>query len=230
VLPALPTIPAPRVRALSHACLLAVLVLLGAAPARCFEVTLDPPREHDGLVWVDTRLSGVFEPRVEESLSRGMPATLRFHAELWRRRRGWFGAQQTSFDAALRIRYDVRSDFYVVQRAGAAPRMVATLDSLREFMSGPMALRVGRVGELQPRASYFVLVVATLKPLSVEDVQEGERWLAGEFEDKRRSGFGTVWELPGALFDVVRNFVGFGDQRARALSPDFDLESLFPKR
>src|SRR5262245_12054853 len=72
--------------------LAAVILLAPARPgtATALGVALDPPRLRADTVWVDVRLLGLFDSRVEESLSRGMPATLQLHAELWHRRSGWF--------------------------------------------------------------------------------------------------------------------------------------------
>jgi hypothetical protein len=56
-----------------------------------------------------------------------------------------------------------------------------------------------------------------------------EGWLSGEVEQKRGAGFGIITELPRSVFDAVRNFVGFGDQKARAISSDFELRTLFPE-
>ena len=64
----------------------ALLALLVAGAAGALEVEVLSTREQAGYVWTDVRLSDLFAPRVAESLSRGMPATLRLHTELWRRR------------------------------------------------------------------------------------------------------------------------------------------------
>jgi uncharacterized protein DUF4390 len=207
----------------------AACALLIAAAAGALEVEVVSMREHEGHVWTDVRLSGLFAPRVAESLSRGMPATLRMHTELWRRRRGWFDRLETSFDAEVRIRYDVWSRAYQLERRGAPAVGVATLDSVEAALQRPVALRVGRVGDLEPGARYYVIVTATLKPLSVEDVEEIEGWLSGEVKTTGGKGFGVITELPRSVFDAVRNFVGFGDQKARAISPDFELRELFPE-
>jgi len=159
---------------------------------------------------------------VEESLTRGMPATLELTAELWRRRTGWFDRLEDQAEAEIRVRYEVWSRTYRLERRGAAPRTTGSLDSLARELTRPLAMPVGRVRD-GSRASHFVVVSAVLRPLSVEDVAEVESWLSGEVQDKRRSGFGLVTQVPRALFDAVRNFAGFGDSRARAISPDFRL-------
>jgi hypothetical protein len=201
--------------------------LAGWAPrALALDLTLGEPRARDGYVWVDARLEDPFGPRVSQSLARGMPATLELHAELWRRRTGWFHRLQSSFDASLRIRYEVWNDSFLIDRTGETPLVVPTLDSLRAVLMRPIALPVGSMAGVQEDRLYYVVVSATLKPLTVEDVQEVEGWLGGEVEEQRHSGFGVITALPRSVFDAVRNFAGFGDQKARARSEDFTLETV----
>lgn len=200
--------------------------LLLAPPAGALDAWLDAPRTRDGFVWVDLVLTDLFPPRVEESLARGMPATLQLHAELWRRRTGWFDRLENSYDASVRMRYEVWNDAYRMDRANAPSLRLGTLDSLRIVLGRPLSLPVGTLGELKPRQSYYVVVTATLKPLSVEDVEEVEGWLSGEVRDPHKSRFGVITELPRSVFDAVRNFAGFGDQKARAISMDFARATL----
>jgi len=212
------------------AVLLTGIALLAAAAVQALEIEVDPPRENGGRVWINLRLVEAFSERVEESLSRGMPATLALHAELWRRRGGWIDRMESSFDGSIKIRYEVWSRLYLLERNGLPTASVSTLDSVRTILSRPMSLPVGRVGRLTPGARYYVAASVTLKPLTVEDIEEGEGWLSGEVETKRRSGFGFITGIPSSVFDAVRNFAGFGDEHARAMTVDFDLEDLFPDR
>jgi len=207
---------------------LVLAALCLASNARAVVATVLHPHERGGYVWIDTQLDELFPDRVRESLGRGMPATLTIHAELWRSRSGWFDRMEDSHDATVRIRYEVWNHSYRIERAGETALVLSTLDSVEIVLSQPAAVRVGRVGELKPQSYYYVVIFATLKPLSVEDIQEVEGWLSGEVQDKRSAGFGVVTELPRALFDAVRNFAGFGDQRARAVSDPFSLRDLFP--
>jgi hypothetical protein len=224
----LPRLPA-RSRRLGFSGALALLLTIAAARAHALELTLESPWENSSRVWIGAQLSDLFEERVVQSLSRGMPATLELHAELWRKRSGWFDRLESSYDAAVRIRYEVWNDWYVVERPGAAPLIIGTLDSVSLIVSRPMALPVGRISAMQPDARYYVTVTATLKPLSVEDVEEVEGWLSGEVETKRRAGFGVITELPRSVFDAVRNFAGFGDHRAREQTPQFTPDELAPE-
>jgi hypothetical protein len=219
--------PLPTIlSALAAVALAAGLVRTAAA----LEIRAGPPYERGGYIWVQARLGDLFAPRVASSLARGMPATLGLHAELWRRRPGWFDRLESGFDTDLRLRYDFRDDVYRLERAGAEPVVARTLDSLRTLLSRPLALPVGRVGPLRPGESYFVAVSSTLKPLSVEDATEVEDWLSGQVGQKRSEPFGILAGLPRSLFDAARNLAGFGDEHARAVTDDFTLQDLFPGR
>ena len=212
----------PR-RGAAAALALAALLMLAPRPARALGLVLESPRIRSDTVWVDIRISQPFSPRIEESLLRGMPATLLLHTELWHRRTIWFDRVENTLDAELRIRYEVWSHTFFIERRGAPPVTVGTLDSLNQALARPLALPVGRLHEESAGGRHFVVVTAILKPLSVEDVAEVENWLSGEVENQRRSGFGMITQVPGALFDTVRNLAGFGDDRVRAISEDFSL-------
>ena len=225
--------PAHRARragTVARASLVLLLLLAPAPAARALEITAEPPRERSGYLWVDVRLGDLFEPRVEGSLARGMPATLTLHAELWRRRIGWFDRLDNAFDAELRLRYDFHTSTYRLERNGALPLVVPGLDSVRAVLLRPLPLPVGRVGPLLADRRYYVVVSATLKPLSVEDAAEVEGWLSGEVGGGRGEPFGLLTGLPRSLFDTARNFAGFGDEHARATTDDFELRDLFSGR
>jgi hypothetical protein len=206
-----------------------VLVLLLAGitgAARALDVELAPARAAEGQLWADVQLMDIFAPRIEESLSRGMPATIVLHAELWKRRTAWFDRLVSSQDYAIKVRYLVWEDLYQIERYRSLPLEAASLDSIRALIARPIPVPLARIGTLDPRGRYFVAVSATIKPLSVEDLREGEGWLSGEVETGRREGFGVLTALPRSVFDAVRNFAGFGDDRARAVSEDFELGNL----
>jgi len=209
------------VRRLAGATLFAALSLLGARRAAALDIELGAPRTRSDTVWIDVHLVDPVASRIEESLARGMPATLQIRAELWHRRRGWFDRMEENVDAELRIRYEVYNRTYRIERRGAAPLRVGSVDSLRLALERPFSVPVGRVHDEQRHTTHFIVVTAVLRPLSVEDVAEVESWLSGEVVTKRRSGFGLITQVPQALFDTVRNFAGFGDARARAISGDF---------
>jgi hypothetical protein len=211
------------------ACLAATLagLTLATGLARAMELTLARPRERDGRVLIEARPASVLNSRIAESLGRGMPATLQLHAELWRDRRGWFDRMESSADAAVRIRYDVWEDHFLIERIGAEPIVVGSVDSVAAVLQRPWVMSVARIGQLNATSRYYVVLVGTLRPLTLEDLQEVEGWLSGEVGSGRKSGVSVLAEIPLSLFEAVRNVAGFGDQKARAISDGFTLTDLF---
>ena len=214
-----PALPDPRRAA---PLLAAALALAGVAWA--LDVDLASPRVRGGYVIVEARLSDLFDGSIRRSLETGMPATLELHSELWRHRGGWFDRHEQSFAASLRIRFDVWDDVYRVDRPGAPTERFAELDSVAAYLSRPWGVPVARPARLRPGVRYYAVVTGTLRPVTVEDVNEVEGWIAGP------GGLGVVTELPRALFDAVRNFAGFGDRRARAISTPFVSDTLVVER
>ena len=210
-----------------RACATALLLVAAAATACAFEFSAAvPSRDEGGRLWITVRMSDPLEERVEKSLRRGMPATLSLHAELWRKRSGWFDRMERAFDATVRLRYGVSDESWTLERAGSPPLVVRSLDSLEVALSSPLALPIARLDRVAPDARYYVVVTGTVQPLNVQDVAEVEGWLSGEVKAPRGGGFGLITQLPASMFDAVRNFAGFGDSRARMITPEFTPASL----
>jgi len=209
--------------------LLAVLagVLLAAPAARALEfASVTPSRDESGRLWVTVRLVDPLEDRVEQSLGRGMPATLELHAELWRHRSGWFDRMERASDARLRLHHDAWSDTWQLERGGGSTLEFATLDSLEGALSEAISLPVTSLERVPPDAACYVVVSVTVRPLTVEDAAEVEGWLSGEAQEQKRAGIGVFTQLPRSVFDAVRNFAGFGDSKAHTITPDFEPASL----
>jgi hypothetical protein len=214
-----------------RACLgvLVASLALGTGAAHAFQLaSIRPTRDSNGQLWVEVQIDEPIEPRVANSLGRGMPATLTVHAELWRRRRGWFDRMERTVEATFRLRYDAWSDAWRLDRPGAPPLVVGTLDSLQLALEHTLALPVAPLDRIAPESSCYVVVSASLRPLNVEDVEEVEGWLSGEVKEKRHSGLGILTGIPRSLFEAARNFAGFGDERSRLISADFTPGGLPP--
>jgi hypothetical protein len=201
----------------------AVFVLAASAVGAFTFESVVPGRDEAGVLWVTVRLDDPLEKHVEDSMGRGMPATLVLHTELWRHRTAWFDRLERAEDATVRLRYDVWQDAWRLERPGAAPAEFKSLDSLESVLSRPIQLPVANISKLPPDARCYVAITATVKPLKVEDVEEVEGWLTGEVQEHRETG---ITQLPRSVFDAVRNFAGFGDSHTRAITNDFSARTL----
>jgi hypothetical protein len=204
-----------------------MITWLIALPAAALEIaTAAAARDEAGQLWLTVRLDEPIGPRVRGSLSHGMPATLDLHAELWRRRAGWFDRMEHAADAIVRLHHDVWHDEWLLERSGAPPMVVHDADSLDVVLSRPLVIGIPGLDRLPDDTRCYVVVTATVKPLSVEDAQEVEGWVSGEVRNQQQAGFGAITQLPRSLFDAVRNFTGFGDARDQAQTPEFTPGSL----
>ena len=208
-----------------------LVLLLGvlATPAHAFKLTsIRPARDAGNQLWVEIRLEDPIEPRVAASLGRGMPATLNLHAELWRRRDGWFDRMEREGDATFRMHYDVWSDTWRLSRPGSPVIRLGSLDSLEITLARTLAFNVTSLSRASQDASHYVVVTASLRPLNIEDVEEVELWLSGEVKEKKARPLGLLTRLPISLFDAARNLAGFGDEHSRMISADFTPRLLPP--
>ena len=207
--------------------MLLVALALDARAAHAFQVTsIRPARDNSGQLWVELQLEQAIEPRVASSLGRGMPATLTLHAELWRRRHGWFDRMERAVETTFRLHYDAWGDDWHLDRPGTTPLVFGTLDSLELALEHTLALPVAPLDHVAPETPCYLVVSASLRPLNVEDVEEVEGWLSGEVKEKRHTGLGILTSIPRSLFEAARNFAGFGDERSRLISTDFTPANL----
>ena len=213
-----------RLRRIAIASAALLLAAQAALALRLSPVQLS--RDARGRLWADFALVDPLDARVRSSLSRGMPATLELHAEMWRRRGGWFDRLEAAFDAEIRLRYDVWRDAWLLERTGVPPVTVGSLDSLEAALARPIAIPIGSLEGPPDGARRYVVITATLRPLDVEDAAQVEGWISGEVKQPGGGGIGVITALPRSLFDAVRNFAGFGDVRARSRSEEFTEDGL----
>jgi hypothetical protein len=208
---------------------LAALLLALAGPAHAFKLTsIRPARDAGRQLWVELRLEDPIEDRVAASLGRGMPATLTLHAELWRRRNGWFDRMERSVDATFRMHYEAWSDTWRLSRPGEPVLNLGSLNELELALSRTLALNVASIARYRPDVPCYVVVSASLSPLDIDDVEEVEAWLSGEVTRKKGGPFGFLTGIPFTIFTTARSFAGFGDQHSRLISADFTPLTLPP--
>jgi hypothetical protein len=176
---------------------------------------------------VEVRLAGFWSPRVRGSLERGMPATLLVTADLWRHRRSWFDRMVATRSVLYRVRYDAWREDYVLQRNLEPPQHLPSLDAVGQALARPLRLAAAEAREVETLRRHYVVVTASLRPLTPEGVREVERFLSSQLRSSGESGDGagleSIARLPSSLLSVLAALSGLGDEIAVLRTPVFVL-------
>jgi len=214
-----------------------VFLLVVAGVARAAEdLLVEELGIRDGQLTTVVRLPAGFDQETRESIQRGLPITVRFTTELWRKRRLWFDKQEASRVRSFRVRYDPGEKLYSVEDSGRRRRR-ETFESLGAALDrlSPRLLEILPREELEGRHTYYVTVEMAIQPLTLEEFRELDGWISGRIHgDEDEEGSESPEEQPsgdeggvsGTVFGLFRDLAGFGDRIHRAETPPFRVASL----
>lgn len=197
----------PRVLLLTGALLLSLSAAVPALEIEDTSVKVSGPE----LV-VDVVIDSLFGDEVVERLHKGMPATLILTVDLWRDRSNWFDHLVATSTTTFRMRYDIWSGRYEIQRNEGDLRVIEGLDTLRLLLQRRLRVPVADVTRLHSEHRYYAAVSAYLRPLTLDDIEDVEQYLGRG----ARSGpsLGSVIRLPDALIGLLFAVSGFEDEVA----------------
>lgn len=204
----------------------ALLFLAPPVLADDLGLTVGPVIEERGAIIVSYSVENPWTPRLTETLSRGMPATVTFEVGVWKKRTLWFDKLVLAIKSEHRVIYDPWEKTFRL-RSGAfhgKTKLVPTLDSLDVLLFSERHLPLAAADELDPEGRYYVSVRVTIRPLSAEDLDEVEDWLSGEVKNPAPQERG----VPGYLLGIAANVSGLGDRTALAKSEWFRPSLLAP--
>jgi hypothetical protein len=171
---------------------------------------------------VDYSVRELFSDRIRDGLERGLPMTLTVEIELWRDRGSWWDALEVRHVREYKIQRNVWDDRFFVDSAGGRRFWLADLGALERHLSYRRGEFVTDLSGLREGKHYFVVVIPTLKPLTIEDVREVEAWLTGEIETgSEKTGFSVITGLPRTVFGIFIDLAGLGDASTVARSGRF---------
>lgn len=199
-----------------------VLVALGfaaaAAPAHAGATTVNVERigaTSQGFLYVDHTVGEPFTGKALDAMRSGLPSTLTYSIEVFRKRTGWWDKLEEAREYQFRVLRDLLNDQYILASREDVRRF-ASLDSLAAAVCTHRRDYLRPVGVDKP---YYVLVSFNLAPLSVEDLRELEDWLQGTIRTGD-NGQG-ITGLSGTLVDLLLSATGFGDETAQGRSATF---------
>jgi hypothetical protein len=177
-----------------------------------------------GVLGIEVRLGGLWSARVRGTLERGMPASLMITADLWQHRSGWFDRMVTTRSLLYRVRYDAWREDYELRRGVEAAEHLDSLGAVGEALSLPIRFPVSLTRDLDPDERYYVVVTASLKPLTPEGVREVERFLSSQLGGAQGGGAAApVVRLPSSLLSILAALSGLGDEIAVQRTRPFGL-------
>jgi hypothetical protein len=209
-------------------------VLLGAlmpdttalgAPSTTIEVRQARAVETGDLMSAEIQLGGLFSDRVRETLERALPASLMVTVDVWRDRAGWFDQLVDSRSQLYRIRYDAWGEDFDVARGTEEQNHIGTLTDVADSLMRPLFVPLFPRAKLTAGNRYYLVVTASLKPLTADDLHEIEDFLnhQSHLGHARPGPFpsGSLAHLPQSVFSVLTTLSGFGDEIATVRTPEF---------
>jgi hypothetical protein len=193
--------------------LIATLLLFLAAPLAAqrdarLEVSLPPVSELTRQAPAISAQKVLGDRRLEELLHSGFPARLHFKVELWSAD-GVFDALRSEAEWDVIVRYNP------LERRYSAARIVqehaASLGSYTQFDSVQAAVaRPYRPSIRLPSGSgrHYYIVMLDVEMLSVNDIDEVERWLRGELSPAVRGEHSAGTALSRGAKTLVTRLLG----------------------
>jgi hypothetical protein len=208
------------------------LLLLPTTPSHAARLDIQPlASTSQGFPLLEFELLEAFEGIYAEAMNSGLPTTLTYTIEVWRQRGGWWDKLEDAYEREFRLFRDLLNEQYVIATPSET-RRVSTLDSLAISVcrfrlgtdNGPLYL----ARELfAPEKRYYVVVVATLAPLTVEDLAELDDWVRGSIRGGRDDS-GGISGLSRTMGGMLMSLTGFGDQRVKSRTDYFRLSDIRP--
>ncbi len=182
--------------------------------------------KNDSLVFSFEAIN-LFNEDIVEGLKKGMTTVLEYKIQLWNKRSLWIDKLITEDIIRYKINYDVWGKRYIVYKNDQKPR-VLDIDSVKELCQNLEHYSFTSSQELQKEKEYIIGIKVTLRPISVENYEEIQRWVIGEvreidtdvIKEPRKAG-----EKAGNwIFGFLLNVIGFGDKVINARSDSFYVQ------
>ena len=202
---------------MNPASVLAALILLCTLPGVAYADVDVAVSAEDGILYVDARVTGVFDDELDRALRSGLPARATVELVLWEQRSGLWDLEAARDQWQVSVLFDIVEESYsVFDEAGRLMLETVDLAEVEEFVAGVELWPLCDLEEIDADRSHYLGLRFTIEPLSVDEVRDLERWLRGNVRER-----GRLRNVPGQLIGVLRSQFGLGGQSDRGRSVEF---------
>ncbi|MFH1940893.1 MAG: DUF4390 domain-containing protein [bacterium] len=181
-------------------------------------------KAENGFLIFNFRIRDLVDKEIINGLQKGMTAAIEYQVQLWKDRPHWVNQLVAEKIVRMKVNYDGWERKYILATPNAEPTFLNE-DDVRDRCSLLIDYPIAPIQNLEPEEQYCITIKIILQPMSMENVQEIKRWLAGEAKELNPKAI-TSSKSPGKkagnwLLGLVLNLTGFGDRVISAKSPMF---------
>jgi len=140
--------------ALAAALGMLVAALVAARPAAALSVVAPRALKVGDWAGATFRVSEAFSDRVEQTLDRGMPATVLVTIDLWEDKPGWFDRLVAEQTVAWRASRNVWSDDFTLRRGSEPEHTVPDVEAVEAEIGRALRVRIAPLSGLSPDTHY----------------------------------------------------------------------------
>jgi len=162
---------------------------------------------------------------VMTGLTEGLTSAFEVEVQLWKETGFWADMLLEETQLRMKLSYDIWERSFEVQSKEG--RRFVTEEKLQQLGSGLDGLHVAWLDRIVPGEQYRIVYRAWIRPMSLENVADVGKWLAGEAKglnpgSAKKKG-SPVRKIGNWMLRFMLNVTGFGDRVLTARSPGFQI-------
>jgi hypothetical protein len=203
------------------------LTSLNTAKASESPITIVRNHLSEDFLLLSFKVNGdeVFTSQTIMFLERGFTIRIDYTVELWKSRSFWFDKLEAQEQIRCELNYDIINRIYkcIINRTDKIePRKENELSKVIEWATKMDSLKILTRQELDSKGHYYYTIKADIATLTAQDIQDLQRWLESDSEDKEGE-----FSISRATFSIVTAFLSAKNHRKFSMeSPKFHGDEL----
>ncbi len=190
-------------------------------------IIIDSIKVNNEELYIDFHIDSLLDDKVIEGLKRGLTVSITYQIELWMERNNWFDRIVDGGIMWLKLSYNKLENRYIFENIEER-RSTGKFEKALKKCSEIENFYITKIKKLKTDNIYYIVIKETIKPLSVENINEIGQWLKGEVENvdlnKIKKPRETGRSLRNYLLEIIANIAGFGDRYFSTTSRKFTID------